>query len=126
MRLMPCLLWIDSSAGLIAGVLVLLLSSWLSEVYGVPRALIVCSGVANLIFGAYSGTLARRANRPLGMIVLLAAANAAWAVVCVVAAVMLAGRISGFGMMHLVGEGVFVGGLAGLEWRGRDRLVTAR
>ena len=126
MRLMPYLLWIDSGAAFIAGVLVLLLSSWLSEVYGVPRALIVCSGVANLIFGAYSGTLARRANRPLGMIVLLAAANAAWAVLCVVAAVMLAGRISGFGMIHLVGEGVFVGALAGLEWRWRDRLVAGR
>jgi len=123
---MPYLLWIDSVAGLVAGSLVILLSSWLSEVYGVPRALLLCIGAANLVFGAYSGTLARRVRRPRGMIVLLVVANALWAVGCVVAAVMLTGRISVFGLLHLVGEGVFVGVLAVLEWRARHRLAGAR
>jgi hypothetical protein len=39
--------------------------------------------------------------------------------------VRLAGTASAFGLAHLVGEGLFVGGLAVLEWRRRERLLTA-
>lgn len=37
-----------------------------------------------------------------------------------------AGSASPFGLGHLVGEAIFVGGLAGLvEWRWREQLLTA-
>jgi len=32
---------------------------------------------------------------------------------------------SAFGLAHLIGEGVFVGGLAALEWGHRERLLDA-
>jgi hypothetical protein len=82
-------------------------------------------GVANLAYGTYSGALARRARRPYALLVLLVVANATWAVLCGVAAVALAGTASAFGLAHLVGEGVFVGALAALEWRERERLRHA-
>ena len=119
------LLWIDSGAGLGAGVVVLALSGWLSEVYGLPRALLLGMGAANLAYGTYSGTLARRARRPRGLLLLLVVANGAWAVLCVVLAVRLAHSASAFGLAHLAGEGLFVGGLAALEWRERERLQRA-
>ena len=118
------LLWIDSGAGLLAGVGVLALSTWLTDLYALPRPLIVGMGVANLAYGTCSGALARRAHRPYALIRLLVAANATWAALCVLAAVRFAGTASGLGLAHLIVEGVFVGGLAALEWRARRRLLV--
>jgi hypothetical protein len=116
------LLWVDSVAGLVVGVAVLCLSAFLGELYALPRELLVASGVANLAYGTFSFTLARRARRPRPLIVLLVAANATWAALCAVAAVLLAGTASAFGLAHIVGEGLFVGALAALEWNQRERL----
>lgn len=126
MRLLRNLLWIDSGAALLAGVVMLALSGWLSELYALPRPLLVAMGAANLAYGTYSGALASRARRPYGLLVLLVAANATWAVLCGLAAVRLAGSASAFGLAHLVGEGLFVAGLAALEWRERARLLFVR
>ena len=60
------------------------------------------------------------------MIVLLVVANATWGGLCVLTAAVLTGTASMFGLAHLVGEGVFVVGLAGLEWSQREQLHTAR
>ena len=125
MRALRHLLWIDSGAGLSAGVAALALSGWLSEVYRLPRPLLVGMGLANLAYGTYSGALARRVRRPRGLLVTLALANAAWAALCVLTAVRLADSASAFGVAHLAGEGLFVGGLAALEWRERERLRHA-
>lgn len=125
MRVLRHLLWIDSAAGVTAGLVVLALSSWLSDVYRLPRPLLVGMGVANLAYGAYSGTLARRTCRPRGRLVLLVLANAIWAALCLLAAVSLADQASAFGLAHLAGEGVIVGSLAALEWRERERLRFA-
>jgi len=116
------LLWIDSGAGLLAGMGMLAFSGWLSELYALPRALLVAMGVANLMYGTYSGMLARRSRRPMGLIVLLATANGTWAILCGLAAAYFARRGSGFALAHFVAEGVFVGILAVLEWRGREQL----
>ncbi len=125
MRVLRHLLWIDSGAGLSAGVVVLALAGWLGDVYRLPRPLLVGMGLANLVYGTYSGTLARRAHRPRGLLVLLVLANATWAALCLLAAASFADRASAFGLAHLVGEGLFVGGLAALEWRERERLRHA-
>ena len=125
MRLPKDLLYVDSGAGLIAGLAVLALSGPLSTFYALPRPLLLGMGAANLAYGTFSGALARRARRPRPLLVLLVAANAAWAALCGAAALRLAGRASALGLAHLVGEGVFVGGLAALEWRRRERLLRA-
>ena len=119
------LLWVDCGAAFLAGLTVLSLSSWLGRVYALPRGLVVGMGAVNLAYGAYSFSLARRARRPRALIVLLVVANGAWAVRCLLAAARLAGTASPFGIAHLVGEGLFVGGLAALEWARREQLLRA-
>jgi hypothetical protein len=116
---------VDCGAAVLAGAAVVSLAEWLSRLYAMPHGLLVGMGVVNLAYGAFSFSLARRAHRPRSLILLLVVANATWAGLCALAAVRLAGTASAFGLAHLVGEGLFVGGLAGLEWRHRERLLRA-
>jgi hypothetical protein len=116
---------VDCGAAFLAGLAVLSLSGWLSRLYVLPQGLLVGLGAVNLGYGAFSFSLARRARRPRSLIVLLVAANATWAGLCALAAVLLAGTASAFGLAHLVGEGLLVGGLAALEWNQRERLLVA-
>ena len=125
MSVLRHLLRIDCGAGLVAGSAMLSLSGWLAALYALPRELLVGMGMANLAYAAFSGSLARRARRPTSLIAALVAANATWAVLCLLAAVRLAGTASAFGLAHLVGEGLFVGALAALEWSQRERLRVA-
>ena len=117
------LLWIDSAAGLLVGAGMLALSAWLSDLYALPRSLLVAMGVANLAYGTYSGLLARRVRRPYGLVILLVVANATWAGLCGLAAMYFAGTASGLGLAQFLVEGLFVGGLAAAEWRAR-RVLT--
>ena len=118
------LLWIDGSGGLIVGVLVVALAHWLAEWHQLPYDFLLLMGVANLAYGTYSLTLARRAIRPMGLIVFLVVANLTWAVLCARWAVLYWDTASPLGLLHVGGEGLYVGGLAILEWRYRDRLRT--
>jgi hypothetical protein len=120
------LLWIDSRAGLVVGVGLLALGAWLSPWYGLPRELLWVVGVANLGYGLYSGWLFTRQPRPRAAIVALVMANASWALVCMLAAYLYASVATVLGVASLAGEGVFVGTLAVLEWRARERLVIGR
>ena len=117
------LLWIDGGAGFSVGVAVLLLQPWLVDWYGLPEAVLTFVGMANLLYGCYSLSLAVRPTRPLGMIVLLAAANLAWAPVCVTLIINWQKTASWLGLAHLAGEGAFVALLACLEWRWRRELA---
>lgn len=119
------LLWVDCSAGALAGVAMLTFSEWLGNVYALPRGLLLLMGVVNVLYASYSFALATRRRRPRALINLLVFANLAWAVVCLGLAVAFAGSAMLFGLGHLVGEAVFVGGLAGLEWRWREQLLIA-
>ena len=80
MRVVPRLLWIDGSGALVAGVIVLLFAPFLSGLRALPRSLLLATGVANLAYGAFSFTLARRARRPMALVQVLAVANVAWGV----------------------------------------------
>ncbi len=119
------LLWIDCTAGALVGIAVLSLSGWLSNFYSLPVGLLQIMGAAKLIYACYSFSLAVRARRPKPMIILLIFANLGWAVVCIRLAVTFAESATIFGMVQLVGEAFFVGGLAGLEWKWRERLLSA-
>ena len=125
MHLAHSLLWIDSRAGLAVGATMLMLSSWLSRLYGLPHPLIVGMGITNVVYGSYSFLLERRAERPRAALMLLIAANAAWAVVCFAMAFHFAASATVLGIIVLVFEGFFVGGLALLEWRHRGTLAGA-
>jgi hypothetical protein len=118
------LLWIDCIAGALAGVLVLMWSGWLSNLHALPREMLLLNGGANLLYASFSFSLAVRARRPRTLINVLVLANLSWALVCLCLAVTFAGSATVFGIAHLVGEAIFVGGLAGLEWRWRDQLLA--
>jgi hypothetical protein len=124
-RVLRSLLWIDCSAGLLNGAITLVFARWLSQLYAVPVALLLIMGVANVVYGTYSFSLARRAVRPRALIVLLISANALWAGLCLVAAFIVASTASKLGVAQLLVEGTLVGGLAALEWRNRERLLVA-
>lgn len=119
------LLWVDCTAAALAGTVVLALSGWLSHVHGIPQHLLLFTGVVNLLYACFSFSLAVRTRRPRALITLLVFGNSAWAVVCVGLAIAFWEPATLFGIGHLIGEAIFVGGLARLEWRWRDDLLTA-
>lgn len=124
MNLHKYLLWVDCIGAAVVGVTVILLSGWLSELEGLPRNVILFTGLVNLLYGSFSFSLAVRKRRPMRLIKALVWANLAWMPVCVGLVVAFWPSITVFGMAHVLGEGVYVGGLALLEWRHRDLLAT--
>lgn len=122
MRTAKSLLWIDCLGGLAVGILVLAFAEWLSALYALPERLVVTMGVANLVYGTFSLSLARRAVRPRALLLLLVVANISWGVACVITAVVVARQASFFGLAQLLLEGAYVGGLGALEWRYRSDL----
>jgi hypothetical protein len=122
MRWRRHLLWIDGLAAAAGGAVVLLAGDWLSALYRLPAEFLTRLGWVNLAYAAYSLSLAARRERPLRLIALLAVANGLWALACGRWAFAFADMASGFGLAHLLGEGVFVGALAALEWRWRESL----
>lgn len=124
-RAAKSLLWIDCVGGLAVGVLVLILSSWLSTLYALPERFVIVLGAANLAYGTFSFSLARRAVRPRALLLLLVGANLVWAVCCASASAVFASQASAYGLALLLFEGAYVGGLGLLEWRFLDALRTA-
>jgi hypothetical protein len=124
MRIIRSLLWIDCIAGALAGVLVLLFNEWLSRLYSLPREILYFMGLINLLYATYSFSLAKRRARPKALIILLAAANGAWTLVCLGLATHFFETATLLGIGLLVGEAIFVGGLASLEWKWRDQLLS--
>lgn len=78
-----------------------------------------------LVYGTYSLTLASRRRRPSWSIVLLVVANSAWAFACVWWSMLHWPTASVLGQVQLLGEALFVGALAAIEWRYRRVLVGA-
>lgn len=56
------------------------------------------------------------------MLVVLIFANATWAFLCLAFAMTIAGSGSIFSVQHFVLEGIYVGGLAAIEWTHRKKL----
>lgn len=106
------------------GVAVVVFAGPLSEFEGLPRGVLLFTGVMNLIYGSYSFSLAVRRHRPAKLFTSLVVANFAWVPVCFGLAIVFADSVTPFGLLHLGGEGVFVGLLALLEWKNRELLTT--
>ena len=119
------LLWIDSLGGLGVGLIVLLVHRWLAKLHQLPQGFLMLIDLVNIAYGLYSLSLVLRKNRPRSLIFLLIIANLVWAIICIRWAFIFRGSASVFGLIHLVGEGIYVGGLAYLEWRWRKLLLSA-
>jgi hypothetical protein len=116
------LLWIDSAAAMTAGCFVLLLSTWLSELYRLPHGLLLFIGVVNLLYASYSGALAIRRVRPRALLYGLIIGNCLWMGICLALALRFAEQASPLALAHLIGEALFVGALAACEWRWRVQI----
>ncbi len=118
------ILWIDGIGGAVVGLVVLALHGWLASLYQLPIEFILFMGLINLLYGCYSLPLAFRKKRPLHLIIILIIGNLAWAALCFWWAYSFRETASIFGMIHLIGEGIYVGGLGLVEWRWRKYLQT--
>lgn len=122
---MKKLLWVDCVGATLAGVVVIALSGWLSRLEGLPQDVLLFTGAVNLLYASYSFSLAVRSERPMRLIKLLVFANLAWVPVCLGLVMAFWATATPFAFVHFVGEAVYVGGLAILEWRHRDLLLSA-
>ncbi len=104
----------------------LLFHSWVADLYGLPESLVLLIGTANVAYAAYSFSLAVRSVRALNLIRLLSLANITWAAACLWWALEFWESATVFGITHLVGEALLVGGLGCLEWRWQQRLTTTQ
>ena len=117
------LLWIDGSAGALVGISMLVLAPWLQGLFQLPSNIYYLIAAANVIYGCYSLTLSALPRRPKALILLLVGANATWSVVCIYLLSQLFGQAGWLGLGHIFLEGLFVAGLAALEWRWREELL---
>lgn len=124
MRTIRQVLWLDCSAAALAGVIVLSFSSQLGNWYALPETLLRFIGAVNIAYACYSCSLAIRAQRSETSIMLLAWANGFWALACLGIAAVFAQSLSPPGLVHLLGEAAFVGGLASVEWTWRKNLLN--
>ena len=112
------ILWVDSLGGLFVGIIVLAFHSWFAEIEALPVRVVLLMAVANIAYGAYSGSLAVRRELPRQRaITFLVAANLTWTVVCALLLLRYGATATPFAWLHIGGEGLYVGVLALVEWR---------
>ncbi len=115
--------WIDATAALSAGILMLVLCPIVSQFYALPSEFLTLNGVVSVLYSAIGWTLGARRPRSASLLYFLIAANATWAVFCLASAAQFASRASVFGLAHLVLEAAFVSALAAVEWRHRRAIL---
>ena len=118
------ILWIDCLGGLAGGVLVILFSGWISRLEGLPHSIVLFMGIANLSYGSYSLFVATRLTRGIRLVGSLAMANMAWMPICLIVVWLHWETLTLLGCIHVLGEGIYVGILGGIEWSIRKRLVV--
>lgn len=116
--------WIDGGGGLVVGLVLLPLRGWLADLHGLPLEVMNVTVAANLIYGT-CGLLLAASARPMPAIVGLALANIAWLFVCLGLVATHADTIGLTGVLHLGGEGVYVGVLGAVELRYRHAIRRA-
>lgn len=119
------ILWLDCLGALAAGVLMLLASGILSRLENLPLSVVIGIAAANIAYGAFSLYVTTRVPRSLFLVNTLAVANMVWLIVCVAVIWLNWNTIFMVGIIHLLGEGVYVASLGSIEWRLRRRLASA-
>ena len=113
------ILHFDGSAGLIMGILLLGFVQWFSDIYSMPKNIILFLALANILYGIYALLLALRSERSTASVVTLSFANGLWAFVCSTLIVLHFHMASFIGIAFLIGEALFVAFLATYEWKNR-------
>lgn len=117
------LLWVDCIGALLAGIIVLILSQYLAIVYNLPIFLVIFIGLINILYGSFSFSLARKNQRSSYLIKLLSVGNLTWALFMVSVGTYSLNSSSIFGLIHIFGEGIYVGILGYIEWKNRSILM---
>jgi hypothetical protein len=118
--------WIDGLAGLTVGVLVLTLRPFVVSFYGLSLEVVTFIGLANMGYSVFGIILGALRARKAALLYSLILANFIWGAVCVVMAARLWSTAGIFGLAHIIGEGLFVTGLALLELRHRREILSPR
>lgn len=122
-KLIPKLLWIDSLGALLVGVPVVLFRESIAVLHNLPLNTVVFLGVANLVYGCFSLSIAVRKKRSVSIISTLAIANILWAPICWILYSMYSSEISLLGTLHILGESLYVGMLGIIEYKNRNLLI---
>jgi hypothetical protein len=109
----------DGSAGLTMGMLLLVFVQAFSEIYSMPKNVILFLASANIFYGIYALLLAIRRERSTASVVTLSFANGFWAFVCLTLITLHFHIASFVGIAFLIGELLFVAFLATYEWKNR-------
>ena len=120
----PRILWTDCLGGLFVGILVLTAHQFIADWHNLSKQLILFMGAVNLAYGCYSLFVTLRTPRPLILVKLLAMANIIWLPVCTAITAYHWNDISAIGIIHVLGEGVYVAGLGLMEWTRREQLAS--
>lgn len=116
------ILWVDCVGAILTGTLLMILSGWIATLYGLQQWFVISHAFVHLAYGTFSLSLSVRKIRPIRLIKLLVSANGAWALICFFLAVFFMGNVSIFAVAHFFLEGMYVGGLALIEWNRREEL----
>ena len=116
------ILWVDCLGAILTGILLAVLSGYIAPIYSLPQSWVIAHACVHLAYGAFSLSLAVRRTRPLVLIKLLAIANAAWAVLCIISLRMIKFD-SVLAAAHFLAEGIYVGSLGFIEWNRREVLT---
>lgn len=111
------ILWIDCLGGLMVGFFVLLFCSLISAWTNLPTSIVISMALANLLYGSYSLYVTTRKSRSILLVKILAVANICWLFVCISIAVYYWQEVSALGLLHVIGEGIYVAALGLVEWR---------
>ena len=110
------ILWIDCIGALLVGAVVFFAFEALAALERLPVSVVLSMSAVNLVYGAYSLFVTTRSPRPALLVKVLAIANMFWLVICVAIAITYRNQVSGLGLLHVLGEGVYVACLGAFEW----------
>ena len=115
---------IDGGGALAVGLLLVAFRTVVAPLYGLPLGLVTFIGAANVAYAVPGLSLTLLGARPAWLLALLVAANLTWTVVCGLLTVQLWRTAGALGLLHIVGEGVYVAALAVLEVRHRRAILN--
>ncbi|HZY20377.1 MAG TPA: hypothetical protein VFE82_18040 [Ramlibacter sp.] len=117
-------LWADAASCLASGAVQLAALEALPALLGLPRALLLESGLFLLAYALVVGWVATRPQPPRALVALFAIGNAGWAVGCALAVAWLAPTALGVAWVAMQAATVLV--LADLQWLGLRRSAAGR
>lgn len=82
-RFLPRVLWADALVSALTGLLHLAASGSLSQLTGLPTALLTGTGLFYLVYAATVGWMASRDPSPRALVMLVAVGNIAWGLACI-------------------------------------------